>query len=169
MGNCIRHKFPSRHHDTVRFLLSWPRSVRTSRLPESALHPSKPYACPSPRLLWTRSVGDSHWMATRCSRYTSSIIASIQGQVAVRGYVSEATTVIVQLAGLRFRHRCSLSKLGRHRTSADASRSASGYGGLLLDGLKRDFPLNIMGSREQRSLSSSLLRFLKSRSKGCLR
>src|SRR5207249_11807082 len=72
-------------------------------------------------------------------------------------------------ASLRFRNRCSLSELGRHCTVANASRSASGYRCLLLDSVQRGFPLYPMGSAGQRSLSGSLIRFLKSRHKGSLR
>src|SRR5207244_2810086 len=94
---------------------------------------------------------------------------SFQGEAAFCRYLSKATAVIVQLAGLRFSNSCSLSKLGRHRAVADASRSASGYRCLLLDGLKRGFPIYIVGSSEQRSLSGPLVGFLKSGSKGGLR
>src|SRR6267378_3451140 len=161
MGNRVRHKLSSRPHDTVRVLLPRSRSIRTSRLPEPALHPSKPYAWPNPRLLWTWSFRGGCRLAARCGRYTSTLIVSIQRQVAVWGYFSEATAVIVQFAGFRFCNSCSFSELGRHWAVADPGRSASGHGCLLLDGLKRSLSLNILGSGEHRSLSITLFSFLK--------
>src|SRR5205807_5699768 len=168
VDDCLRHELLSRSHDTAWFLFSWARSVRKGRLPEPVLHPSKPYACPSPRLPRTRSIGGSRGMVARCNRYPSPLNSPIQGQAAFRRHVSEATVVIVQRSGLRFRYHCSLPELGRHRTDADASWSTSGYGSLLFDSLQRRFSLYPLGSSKQRPLSSSLGRFLRSGAKSCL-
>src|SRR5438309_6411922 len=92
----------------------------------------------------------------------------MEGQIAFWGDLSKTTATIVQHSGLRFRYRCSLPELGRHRTTANIGRSASDYGRVLLDGLKRGLPLHPLDPSDQRSLSSSLIKLLKSRPKSCL-